>query len=127
MTWASSTDASHHLGEPRAVRTPISRVRCVTAKAQAFTQRLLESRPHPEQGYRSCLGLMRLARAYPTERVEAACQRALSIGALSYSSVNSILKAGLDQEHLQPELQLQLPSSHEHVRGPDYYRNPQGD
>ena len=96
-------------------------------KAQAFTQRLLESRPHPEQGYRSCLGLMRLARAYPTERVEAACHRALSIGALSYSSVNSILKTGLDQEHLQAELQLRLPSSHEHVRGPDYYRNPQGD
>ena len=99
----------------------------VGPKAQAFTQRLLESRPHPEQGYRSCLGLMRLARAYPAERVEAACHRALSIGALSYRSVKSILKAGLDQEHLQADLQLRLPSSHEHVRGADYYRNLQGE
>jgi transposase len=99
----------------------------VGPQAKAFTQRLLESRPHPEQGYRSCLGLMRLARAYPAERVEAACRRALAIGALSYSSVNSILKTGLDSEHVEGELQLRLPGTHEHVRGPDYYRNLQGD
>ena len=102
----------------------------VGPKAQAFTQRLLESRPHPEQGYRSCLGLMRLARTYPAERVEAACARALAIGALSYRSVSSILKTGLDQQHVEGELQLRLPPTHEHVRGPDYYRNlqpPQGD
>ena len=56
----------------------------------AFARKLLESRPHPEQGYRSCLGLMRLARAYPAERLEAACRRALHIGAFSYKSVNTI-------------------------------------
>ena len=63
----------------------------------AFVQRLLESRPHPEQGYRSCLGLMRLARTYPAERLEAACRRALDIGALGYGSVKSILSTGLDR------------------------------
>ena len=57
----------------------------------AFARTLLESRPHPEQGYRSCLGLMRLARAYPAERVEAACRRALDIGAHSYKSVKTTL------------------------------------
>ncbi len=51
-----------------------------------FARTLLETRPHPEQGYRSCLGLMRLARAYPAERMEAACRRALDIGAHSYNS-----------------------------------------
>ncbi|MDE0356587.1 MAG: hypothetical protein OXN92_02445 [Gammaproteobacteria bacterium] len=50
----------------------------------AFARRLLESRPPPEQGYRSCLGLMRLARAYLAERLEAACRRALGIRAVSY-------------------------------------------
>ena len=63
----------------------------------AFARKLLETRRHPEQGYRSCLGLMRLARAYPAERMEAACRRALDIGAHSYKSVKTILSAGLDQ------------------------------
>ena len=63
----------------------------------AFVERLLESRPHPEQGYRSCLGLMKLLRAYSAERLEAACRRALDIGTLSYGSVKSILATGLDQ------------------------------
>ena len=62
-----------------------------------FARTLLETKPHPEQGYRSCLGLVRLARAYPAERMEAACRRALDIGAHSYKSVKTILSAGLDQ------------------------------
>lgn len=53
---------------------------------------VLKSRPHPQQGYRSCLGIMRLARQYPPERMEAAARRALAYGALSYRSVKSILE-----------------------------------
>jgi hypothetical protein len=82
----------------------------------------LESRPHPEQGYRACLGLMRLARHYGKERLEAACTRAVALGALRYRSVASILKAGLDRQPLpepaQPELSLPL---HGNVRGSTYY------
>ena len=57
---------------------------------------IMASRPHPEQGFRSCLGIMRLGRRYGDERLEAAAVRALAIRGLSYRSIESILKAGLD-------------------------------
>jgi transposase len=88
-----------------------------------FVEQLLESRPHPEQGYRSCLGLMRLARSHPAERMEAACHRALTYGTLSYRSIQSILSTGLDQLPLELEPQpIRLPTEHVHLRGADYYR-----
>jgi transposase len=82
----------------------------------------MEHRPHPEQGYRSCLGLMRLGREYGTERLEAACARALSIRAPNYRSVSSILASGLDR-HGAPASSTESPAMpvHENVRGPGYY------
>jgi transposase len=81
----------------------------------------MEHRPHPEQGYRACLGLQRLARQFGAARLEAACTRALSIRSPTYRSVASILAAGLDREPLQPAAaQASLPL-HENLRGPDYY------
>ena len=81
----------------------------------------LEHRPHPEQGYRACLGLQRLAREYTPVRLEAACSRALAIRSATYRSVASILKNGLDrQQSLLPAKTTALPE-HENVRGPDYY------
>ena len=102
----------------------------VGPQTATFVEKLLESRPHPEQGYRSCLGLMKLARTYSRDRVEAACQRSLEIKSLSYRSVKSILSTGVDQLPLQPSLPLELPTNHPHLRGPDYYRtneNQQGE
>jgi len=61
-------------------------------KTQRLITRVLDSRTHPEQGYRSSLGIMRLGKAYSPERLEAACERALFIKAYSYKSVQSILK-----------------------------------
>jgi hypothetical protein len=58
----------------------------------------MENKPHPEQGYRSCLGLIRLGDRYGKERLENACARALFYGTTSYKSVNSILKHGLDSK-----------------------------
>jgi transposase len=87
----------------------------------AFVQKLLESRPHPEQGYRSCLGLMKLARTHPRDRLEAACRRALAIRTLNYRSVKSILATGLDRTSPQMEISLRLPRDHQHLRGSDYY------
>ena len=66
-----------------------------------WPRRSSTSRPHPEQGYRSCLGIIRLADRYGTERVEAACARALAVRALSYRSVESILRHGLDSQPLR--------------------------
>jgi transposase len=80
----------------------------------------LEHRPHPEQGYRACLGLQRLARQYTPARLEAACARALSIRSPTYRSVASILKSGLDRQQTPTTSTTALPA-HENVRGPDYY------
>jgi len=93
-------------------------------KTQDLVTRILDSRPHPEQGYRSCLGLLRLSKRYPFERLEAACTRALSIKAYSYKHVESILKNGLDRQPLEvasPQRPLSL-FDHENLRGPQYYQ-----
>lgn len=87
----------------------------------AFVEQLLDSRPHPEQGYRSCLGLKELLRAFGAERLEAACRLALDIGTLSYKSVKSILSTGRDQASDEEQYTLSLPAEHANIRGPGYY------
>ena len=67
------------------------------ANTAALVGVILKSRPHPEQGFRSCIGILRLAKTHGPDRLEAACERALEIGAQSYSSLNSILKNNLDR------------------------------
>ncbi len=89
---------------------------------------ILQNKPHPEQGYRACLGLLRLGERYSPTRLEAACERALHIGGLSYRSVKSILKNSLDQVQLEVQAPLALPQDHAHIRGGPYYAvAPQGD
>jgi len=94
----------------------------IGAATAAVVRWQMEHRQHPEQGYRSCLGLMRLGREYGAERLEAACARAQSIRSPSYKSIASILRCGLDQRALDAPIPLQasLPL-HENVRGPGYY------
>ncbi|GAC1576981.1 MAG: IS21-like element ISPsy14 family transposase [Candidatus Dormibacteria bacterium] len=95
----------------------------VGASVAEVAETIMRTRPHPEHGYRACMGLMRLAKVYGDERLSAACRRALVINATSYRSVESILKNGLDRV---PATQLALvvpePVAHENVRGADYYR-----
>ena len=91
------------------------------ADTGAFVAALLASKPHPEQGYRACLGVMRLGKRYGAARLNAACARALTVGAVSYHSVKSILQTGLDRQALAgPSVQLPL-DAHANVRGPAYY------
>jgi len=86
-----------------------------------LTKRLLIEKAHPEQGYRACLGLMRLTREHGRTRMEAACERALAVGAHRYRSVASILQKGLDRQPLLPQqAELALPG-HANLRGPGYY------
>jgi transposase len=83
---------------------------------------VMESRPHPEQGYRACLGILRLGKRFGDERLEAASRRALAIRAFSFHSVESILKTGLDRQPLptsSPSTPVRL---HENVRGATYYQ-----
>ena len=84
-------------------------------------ERILGEKPHPEMGYRSCLGIIRLAEEYSSVRMEAAANRAIRTGACRYQSVKSILKNSLDQQPL-PELPSQpLPPSHDNIRGAEYF------
>jgi transposase len=91
----------------------------MTAK---LSETLLTERRHPEHGYRSCLGLFRLAKRFGNARLEAACARALAVGARSYRHVESILKHGLDRAPALDVEPREAPGvSHENVRGSDYY------
>ena len=94
----------------------------VGPRTRDLVRHLLEHKPHPEQGYRACLGLLRLARQYGAARLEAACERALRIHAPTYRSVASILKAGLDRQPLpqSEQAEFELPA-HANVRGRTYY------
>jgi transposase len=87
----------------------------------AVVAHILEHKPHPEQGYRSCLGLFSLAKRYTGPRLEAACARARTTGAITYRSIKSILAAGLDQLPIEAPIELHLPPTHAHVRGAAYY------
>ena len=82
---------------------------------------ILEERAHPEQGFRSCLGILRLAKAFGQERVEAACARALEIGTRTYGSVKSILDNNLDRQ-APPQRAADSPAiNHRNIRGARYY------
>jgi len=89
------------------------------ATAQLFAE-ILKSKPHPEMGYRSCLGILRLGQRYSNQRLEAASQRAVSTGTYSYHSVKSILKRSLDRQPLAPP-PPSAPLAHENLRGASYF------
>jgi transposase len=99
----------------------VSWAQTVGSDTARLVQVLLESRPHPEQCYRSCLGIMSLSKKYSHERLDAACRRALAIGAISYRSVKSILEKGLDQIPPEDSLVTPQPVQHVNLRGPGYY------
>ncbi len=88
--------------------------------AQALVEIIMRDKPHPEQGFRACIGILRLAKPHGPERLEAACIRAIDIGARSYTSVNSILKNNIDRR--KPERAADGPAIvHPNIRGPKYF------
>ncbi len=94
----------------------------VGPQTAALVEAILASRPHPEQGYRSCLGILRLAKRHGASRLEAACARALAVGARSYRHVEAILTHGLDRCPLPETGPPARPVVHDQVRGPAYYQ-----
>lgn len=82
---------------------------------------ILASRPHPQQGFRACFGLVRLSEAYGAERVEAACRKAIAICSPSYTSVKAILKNNMDRLPDRPSEPETSPIEHSNVRGSLYY------
>jgi transposase len=94
--------------------------RSIGPNAEALIIAVMARRPHPEQGFRTCLGLLRLFRGIEAARVEAVSLRAVEIGALSYASVASILKHRIDRV-ASPQAADGTPLLHANIRGPRYY------
>lgn len=122
----ATTDAAHMPSTHReyAKWTP-ERIESWAAKTgpscAALARKIMDSRPHPELGFRSCQGLISLGRKYGEARLEAACVRALGSGASSYRSVKSILERGLDSVPLPAPPPPPPVTDHDNVRGADYY------
>jgi transposase len=93
----------------------------IGANAATLVERVMRDRPHPEQGHRSAMGIIALARRYERDRLEAACERALAINAISYSSVSAILKSGLDRTG-RPAEPIKATPPHANIRGGTYYQ-----
>lgn len=90
--------------------------RTVGPSTAALMEAILARQKYPELGYRSCMGILRLAKKFPEPRLEAACKRALAIRGLSYKSVKSILDSNLDQRNVQEKPQ-DLAIVHANIRG----------
>ena len=118
---AHMPEAHRQAGEWSPQRLERWAARIGTATAQ-LTRHLLTARKHPQQAYRSCLGILRLGKTYGNDRLEAACQRALTLGSHSYKSIESILRHGLDSQPLDSQTEATLPDDHDNIRGPSYYQ-----
>jgi transposase len=128
-----SSQAHHHTTNPehrprshqKYLEWTPSRIVSWAASVGPCTSRLVElmlaDKPHPEMGYRSAMGLIRLGRRYAIERVEAACTRALHAQAYRYKSVESILATGLDRQPLPQSALPCSPLRHDNLRGAEYY------
>ena len=83
---------------------------------------IVASRRHPEESYKTILGIIRLGEMYGQQRLESACMRALEFNTTTYKSIKNILVAGLDKTQ-PPKVakEDQTPISHENIRGPEYY------
>lgn len=89
-----------------------------------FIEHMIASRAFPEQAFRSCMGLMRLARSFGPERLEKACRIALDAGMTRYQQVEKLLKNKMDSVEIKSKPQTQTPviSSHHNIRGSNYYQ-----
>jgi transposase len=121
VTQSQHRPAAHraHLDWPPSRMTHWART--VGPHTAQLVEKIMEHYPHPEMGYRSCLGIIRLGQRYPKERVEAAAHRALLTGAVSYKSLDSILRRKLDQQPLSPATPASSLSTHDNIRGAAYF------
>jgi transposase len=85
-----------------------------------LVEHILEDRPHPEQGFRACLGILALKRRYGALRVEAACMRGLDLNARTSTAIADILKNGLERAYVETAPSSE-PIQHANIRGPGYY------
>jgi len=96
----------------------------IGAATAQVVRTIMERKPHPEMGYRACLGILRLEKIYSRSRLEAASQRAVQLQTCSYQSLKSMLKRSLDRQLLLDDGTAQPGPQHENLRGPHYYDPP---
>ena len=125
---ATATPRSRNTCRARTDATPSGRRRASCRRPRrsgrqrvALFEAIMQAKPHPEQGFRSCLGILRLAKEYGVERLDAACRRGNDIGARSYGSIASILKHGLDRAYAHEKAPEGAPIQHANIRGQGYY------
>jgi transposase len=100
----------------------VEKGRVIGPSTATLLEKIIHSRKHPEQGYRACLGILRLAQRYTNERLEAACLRALTLDSCSYRSIQSMLATGFDRQPLEPPDESAVHrKNHVNVRGAGYY------
>jgi transposase len=122
-----STDPAHmpHAHRAHAEWTPSRLIAWAETTGPATAQlvaAILATKPHPEQGYRACLGIMRLGKRYGPARVDAACARALALDAPSYRTVQNVLASGIDRVSVEPPAAEPPPlPAHPNIRGSAYY------
>ena len=102
---------------PERIRRQAARI---GPNVEAFVEVVMRQRKHPEQGYRTCLGTLRLAKTFGKTRLDSGCERALEINAHSYSSLHSILKNGLDRQRREPTTDGPA-ITHPNIRGAGYF------
>lgn len=95
--------------------------RSIGPQTAALAERIMERRTHPEQGFRTCLGLIRLRKTYPTERIEAAASVALQVDAVRLRSIQSILETGRDRLPLTTDEDNHVIVNHSNIRGPELF------
>jgi len=88
---------------------------------EAFIIKILDKKQHPEQSYKSCLGVLHLAKKVTNARLNKACKRALDYGAYNYNMVQRILDKGWDaiEEPVQEDIEIPY---HANIRGGNYYK-----
>jgi len=104
----------------------LTKAKEISAEVALFIERLMDSKLHPEQGYKACSGVLNLARRVGKQRITGACKRAIEFGAYHYYILEDILSKGLDQhqEDLDEVPQQKATPTHKNVRGKLYYKKP---
>lgn len=121
-----TTDKDHMASSHRFVSdwTPerfLSWAEAIHEDVRSYILQVLERKQHPEQAYKSCVGILSLGKKAGHERLIKACQRALGYGIYNYKTIQTILEKGLDKEDMQENEQLQMPL-HDNIRGEEYYQ-----
>lgn len=104
----------------------LSWARTIGPNTARVVERIMQDKPHPEMGYRGCLGVIRLAKKYSNERLEAAAARGLLTGAWRYARIESILKNSLDLHSLDAPTDLTPTPPHDNIRGSEYFDQGEG-